>query len=68
MKIEDLNSSLLQNPINSKILQESLVLGKAKDRMTCFPTERNCNHLFNYNKRNDYFTRNLEHIQYQRKK
>lgn len=43
MKTEDLKKSLLQNPINPKMLQESLVLGKAKERMTCFPMERNGN-------------------------
>ena len=61
MKTEDVNSSLQENPINPKTLQESLVLGKAKERMTCFPTERNDNHLFNSSKRNVYLTRNLEH-------
>lgn len=63
MKTEDFNRSLLQNSINPKMLQESLILGKAKERMTCFPMERNGNHLFSYNKR---ITRNPEHTQYQR--
>lgn len=37
MKLEDFpNSSWQQNPVNPKMLQESLVLGKANIRMVCF--------------------------------
>lgn len=67
MTTEDLNSSLLQNPVNPKVLQESLGLGKANIRMTCFPHEKNGYHIFSYNKRND-FSRELRHTKYKRKK
>lgn len=37
MKTEDLpNSTLQQNPVNPKMLQESLRLGKVNIRMMCF--------------------------------
>ena len=40
MKTEDLNSSLLQNPVYLKVLQESLGLGKANIRITYFPLRK----------------------------
>lgn len=40
MKTEDLNSSLLQNPVYPKVLQESLGLGKANIIITYFPLRK----------------------------
>lgn len=40
MKTEDHNSSLLQNPVYPKVLQESLGLGKANIRITYFPLRK----------------------------